>query len=74
MFTEVLFTIPKTLRSLQWMVKEVLHICIRVLLTPKRNEILPFVTIWVDLESILLSEVGQIENDTNHMISLIEEI
>ena len=37
----------------------------------KNNKILPFVATWMDLESILLSEVNQIEKDKYHMISLI---
>ena len=37
----------------------------------KENEILPFVTIWVDLECIMLSEVSQKEKDTDCMTSLI---
>ena len=37
----------------------------------KRNEILPFVTTWMDLESIMLSEISQKEKDKYHMISLI---
>ena len=32
---------------------------------------MPFVTIWVDLEIIILSEVSQTEKDKHHMISLI---
>ena len=37
----------------------------------KRNEILPFVTTWMDLESIMLSEISQKEKDKYHMISFI---
>ena len=37
----------------------------------KKNKILPFVTTWMDLEIIILSEVSQTEKDKNHMISLI---
>ena len=37
----------------------------------KRNKILPFVTTWMDLESIMLSEISQKEKDKYHMISLI---
>ena len=33
----------------------------------KNNEILLFVTTWMDLESIKLSEISQIEKDKNHM-------
>ena len=37
----------------------------------KKNEILPFAMTWVELEGIMLSEVGQSEKDKYHMISLI---
>ena len=37
----------------------------------KRNEILPFVTTWMELEGIMLSEISQLEKDNYHMISLI---
>ena len=35
------------------------------------KEILPFLIPWIDLEIIMLSEIGQSEKDKNHMISLI---
>ena len=37
----------------------------------RRGEILPFVTMWMDLEVIMLSEISQTEKVENHMISLI---
>ena len=37
----------------------------------KKKEILPFVTTWMDLEGIMLSEVSQTEKDKYHMTSLI---
>ena len=37
----------------------------------KKKEILPFVTAWMDLESMMLSEISQSEKDKYHMISLI---
>ena len=37
----------------------------------KKNKILPFEAMWMDLESILLSEVSQTEKDKYHIISLI---
>ena len=37
----------------------------------RRNEILPFVTTWMDLGIIMLSEISQTEKVENHMISLI---
>ena len=36
-----------------------------------RKKILPFVTTWMDLKSIMLSEISQSEKDKYHMISLI---
>ena len=36
----------------------------------KRNEVFPFVTTWMDLEGILLSEVSQTEKDRYLMIYL----
>ena len=37
----------------------------------KRNEILPFVTMWMDLEFIMLSGVSQMEKDKFSMVSFI---
>ena len=37
----------------------------------KKNEILPFVTTWLDLEGITLSEINQTEKSNYHMISII---
>ena len=38
---------------------------------PKKKDILAFVTIFIDLEGIMLSEISQIEKDKYYMISLI---
>ena len=43
-------------------------------LVVKKKKILPFVTAWMDLENIMLSEVSQSERDKHHMISLIWKI
>ena len=37
----------------------------------KKNEILPFATMWMEIEAIMLSEISQSEKDKNHMTSLI---
>ena len=36
-----------------------------------KKEILPFVTIWIDLEDIMISEISQTQRDKYHMISFI---
>ena len=41
------------------------------LFSHKKNKIMPFAATWVDLETIILSEVSQKEKDKYHMISLI---
>ena len=42
----------------------------RILLSHKKNKILPFMTTWMDLE-VLLNEMNQTERDKYSMISLI---
>ena len=37
-----------------------------ILLSIKKNEILPFASMWIDLEIIILSEVSQKEQDKYH--------
>ncbi|MBF0833668.1 DUF1725 domain-containing protein [Bacteroides acidifaciens] len=37
----------------------------------RKKEILPFTTIWMDLEDIMLREISQTEKDKYYMISLI---
>ena len=40
--------------------------------TPERKkELLPFVTAWMDVENIKLSEIGQLVKDKYHMVSPI---
>ena len=65
----------------KWMLKlvgSVIYMCVCIYShtmeyssTIKKNEILPFEARQVDLESITLSEVSQIEKDKYYMISLI---
>ena len=35
----------------------------------ERKELLPFVTAWIELESIVLSEISQMMRDKYHLIS-----
>ena len=39
--------------------------------TERKKELLPFGTTWMELESIMLSEISQAVRDKYHMISLI---
>ena len=36
-----------------------------------KKENLPFATVWMDLDNIMLNEISQSEKDKYHMISLI---
>ena len=47
----------------EWIRKIVVHIHNRILLSHKKNEILPFVATWMDLEGIMLSEISQTKKD-----------
>ena len=47
------------------------HIYNGILLSHKKNEIMPLAATWMDLEMIILSEVSQTEKDKYHMLSLI---
>jgi len=40
----------------------------------KKNKIMPFAATWMQLETLILSEVSQKEKDKYHMISLISGI
>ena len=52
--------------------KEVLvHVHNGILLSHKKNEIIPFAATLMDLEMIVLSEVSQTEKDKYHMLSLV---
>ena len=42
-----------------------------VLLSHKKNKIMAFAATWMQLETLILSEVRQKEKDKYHMISLI---
>ena len=57
----------------RWMDKKD-AICISHLeyyLAPRRKEILPFATMWLDLEDSILSDISQTEKDKYHMFSYV---
>ena len=80
MFTAALFTITKIWKQLkcpaidEW-IKQLWDIytmeCCSAI---EKMKILPFVTAWMDLENVMLSEISQSEKNKYHMISLIRGI
>ena len=54
--------------------KDVIYIHNGILLSHKKNEIMPFTETWMDLEIIILNEVSQKQKDKYHMISFIHGI
>ena len=51
--------------------EDVVHKYNGILLSHKKEGIMPYAATWMDLEIIILSEVSQTEKDRYHMISLI---
>ena len=51
--------------------EDVVHSYNGILLSHKKNEMMPFAAIWMNLEIIVLNEVSQTEKDKYHMIFLI---
>ena len=49
------------------------HIYIEVFVI-KRNELMALAATWIDLETIILSEVSQTEKDKYYTISLTHEL
>ena len=43
-----------------------------ILFSHQKNEILPFATMWLELEWVMLSDISQAEKDNYHMISCVE--
>ena len=50
--------------------EDVVYIYNGILLSQKKNEIMPSAATWIDLEIIILSEISQTEKDRYHMILL----
>ena len=77
MYKAALFTIAKTWKqpkcplTEEWIKKMWYMYTMEYYSAIKKNEIMPFAAIWMDLEIVKLSEVSQKEKDKYHMISLI---
>ena len=80
MFIAALFTISKCWKqpkcpSVNEGIKKPWYIYTMEYYTAERKkELLPFATAWMELESIMLSEINQSANDKYHMISPIRGI
>ena len=76
MFIAAQFTIakcykqPKCPSGNEW-IKKLWYIYTMEYYAAERKEFLPFATTWMDLESIILSEVSQAVKHKYHMISPI---
>ena len=74
MFIAVLFTIAKCWKQLkcpsvnEW-IEKLWYIYTMEFYAAERKELLPFLTAWMELESIMLSEISQAVKDKYHMIS-----
>ena len=51
--------------------EDMVHIYNGILLSHKKNEIMPFAATQMDLEMIKLSEISQTEKDKYHTLSLL---
>ena len=71
-----LFTIAKTWKqtkcpSTEEWIKKMWYICAMEYSSGiKKNEIMPFAATWIDLESVILSEISQIKKEKYCMTSL----
>ena len=73
MFTALLFKIPKILKQSKYLSvgKWIKNLCYIYRMeydaAKRRKELLPFVTAWMELESIMLSEISQVVKYKNHI-------
>ena len=80
MFIAALFTIAKTWKPPkcpsidEWITKMWYIYTTEFYSAIKKNKIIPFAATWMELETLILSEVSQKEKDKYHVISLIYRI
>ena len=76
MFIAALFTIVKTWKQPkcpltdEWIKKMCYMYTMEYYSAIKKNNVMPFVAAWMQLEMIMLSEISQNEKDKYHMMSL----
>ena len=79
MFIAAQFTIAKCWKqpkcpSVNEWIKKLWYIYTMEYYAAERKELLLFVTSWMELESIMLSEISQVVKDKYHMISPLSRI
>ena len=80
MFIAALFTIAKCWKQCkcplvgEWMKKLWYNYTMEYYAAERKVELLPFVTAWMELENIMLSEMNHVVKDKYHTISLIRGI
>ena len=79
-FIAALFTIAKTWKQAKcpstddWIRKKWYIYTMEYYSAIKKNKIMPFAATWMELETLILSEVSQKDKGIYHMISLISGI
>ena len=80
MFIAALFTVakrwkqPKCLLTGDWMRKTWYRYTMEYYSAIKGNDIMPLASTWMELGTLVLSEISQKEKDKYHMMSLITGI
>ena len=80
MFISVLFTLakcrkqPKCPSVDEWIKKLWSIYTMEYYAAERKKELLPFATAWMELETIILSEISQSGKDKYHIISLLRGI
>ena len=66
-------TMERAQMSINWRMdkEDVVYVYKEYYSAIKKNEILPFTMMWMELGCIMLSKIGQSEKDKYHSISLI---
>ena len=62
---------PKCPSTDEWIKKLWFIYTMEYYLAMRKNEIWPFVATWMELESVMLSEISHTEKDRHHMFSLL---
>ena len=60
---------PKYPSVNEWIKKTMVHLQMEYYAAERKKEVLSSVTVWMELESIMLSEISQVVRDKYHMIS-----